>query len=173
MKRTLTLGLFLSLLTFLYTGCSKDDDANGEVQENYFKVKVDGTEKIFPIVEARWVDGGNYLSIYGMNSGKESVTVTVMSEKTRVPAGQYSLDDASGYTILSAHIVSSSNGQLNAAATRGTVSTDDAFDLKITKIDNGQVQGSFTGTLIRVEGLNTIGKVVLTDGQFKASIKPN
>jgi len=173
MNRKILFGAGMVLLTTLFSGCAKDDDVSGEIKDNYLKVKIDGVEKSFPTVEAHWVEGGNYLTINAMDNGKESVTITVMNESTRVPAGQYSLDDASAYSIVSIHNRTSSSTQVNSAATRGTQSKDDSFNLKIDKIDNGSFQGTFSGTLIRVEGLNTLGKVTLTDGEFKSSIAPN
>src|SRR5690606_15062375 len=141
-------------------GCSKDDPATAEVSNNYLKVKVGDIEKNFSNVKARWVDGGNYLEVTGSNGGTEWVTITVLSETTRVPAGQYSLDDASEFDILSAHILTNDQGtQLNHAASRGTLASEDAFNLKINKIDNNQVEGTFSGVLVRVQGAQTLGTV--------------
>lgn len=168
----LTASLFL-FFTVLFSGCSKSDDATGEVGTNYLKVKIDGKEKSFANVTARWVDGGNYLEINGTDSGNEWVTFTVMSESARVPAGEYSLDDASNFTIVSSYSIQKDNAQVNFAATRGTLAAEDAFFLKINKIDNSSVKGTFSAVLVRVEGLNTLGKVALTEGEFQAAVKPN
>lgn len=159
------------LFVFLISGCGKKDPVTGEVKTDYLKVKIDGREKSFTDVEARWVDGGNFLEINATDDGSEWLVITIMSETTRVPAGEYGLDDGSAFTILSAHSVVDNNGQLNHTATRGTLATEDTFNLKIDKIDNGSVEGEFSGVLVRVEGENTLGTVTLTEGKFKAAIK--
>jgi hypothetical protein len=173
MKNKIVSKMIALLFIVLATACSKDDKVNGGVKENYLKVKIDGREKNFPDVRARWIEAGNFLEITASENGSEWVTITVMSETTRVPAGQYSLDDGSAFTILSTHTIINNNAQLNHAATRGTAAREDAFSLKIDKIDNGSVEGSFSGVLVRVEGLTTLGTVTLTEGQFKAAIEPN
>ncbi|MBE8714408.1 hypothetical protein [Sphingobacterium hungaricum] len=161
------------LLIVLFSGCSKTDEATGEVGTNYLKVKIDGKEKSFSDVSARWVDAGNFLEVSGTDSGNEWVTFTVMSESSRVPAGEYSLDDASNFTIVSIYSILKDNAQVNFAATRGTLAPEDAFVLKIDKIDNVSVKGSFSAALVRVEGLNTLGTVTLTEGEFQSAVKPN
>lgn len=160
------------LITLLISSCNKKDEVSGEVKDNYLKVTIDGNEKSFAIVKGRWVDGGNFLEITGNNSGNESIVITVMSDSQRVSSGQYSLDDGSGFTILAAHSVIGSN-QLNHTATRGTLAPEDAFNLKIDRIDNTLTEGSFSGVLVRVEGANTLGTVTLSKGSFKTSIDPN
>lgn len=72
-------------------------------------------------------------SITSNNSGNESIVITMMSDSRRISSGQYSLDDGSGFTILAAHSVISSN-QLHHTATRGTLAPEDAFNLKIDRI---------------------------------------
>ncbi len=173
MKRILFLGAMLALFGTLTVGCSKDDGPSGEVKDNYLKVKVDGVEKNFAVVSANWVQGGGSLSIYGMNDNKESVTIHVFSQTSRIPAGQYSLDDNSGYSITAIHNITNNGNQVNSTASRGTDAPEDSFNLKIDKIDNGSAQGSFSGVLIRVQGLTTLGSVAVTEGQFKVSIKEN
>ncbi len=173
MSRITVFGLLAVLFLCLNAGCSKDEPATGEIKTNYLKVKIDGDEKSFSDVQARWIDGGNYLEITGNDGGQEWVTITVLSETTRVPAGKYMLDDGSAFTILSTHLVKKNNTQLNHTATRGTLAAEDAFTLDIDKIDNGLVEGSFSGKLVRVSGANTLSTVALADGKFKSAIKAN
>jgi len=159
------------IIAILISSCSKKDEVIGEVKDHYLKVKIDGNEKSFATVKGRWVDGGNFLEITGNNSGNESIVITVMSDSRRISSGQYSLDDGSGFTILAAHSVMSSH-QLNHTATRGTLAPEDAFNLKVDRIDNTSTEGSFSGVLVRVAGVNTLGTVTLTEGSFKTSIDP-
>lgn len=173
MKRTALLGASLAIFSLMNFSCSKDDGPSGEVKNNYLTVKIDGVDKTFAVAEARWTEGGNILSMTGTNQGKESIMISVLSETTRVPAGQYSLDDATAFTILSSHMLIKDGAQVNSSATRNTVTKDDSFNLKIDKIDNGSVEGSFSGVLARVQGLNTLGKVSLAGGKFKLAIQPN
>lgn len=160
------------VLFLLFTACSKDN-ATGEVTTNYLTVKIDGKEKNFSDVRGRWVDGGNFLEITASNSGDEWLTFTVMSNSTRVSAGQYSLDDASGFTLISTYSPDKNKPALNYAATRGTLALEDAFALDIKTINNSTVNGSFNGVLVRVEGATTLGQVTLTDGKFNTAIVPN
>ena len=88
MSRITVFGLLAVLFLCLNVGCSKDEPATGEMKTNYLKVKIDGDEKSFSDVQARWIDGGNYLEITGNDGGQEWVTITVLSETTRVPAGR-------------------------------------------------------------------------------------
>ncbi|MFZ4263326.1 hypothetical protein ACFRAE_14900 [Sphingobacterium sp. HJSM2_6] len=166
--------LAIFAFSIIIMGCQKDSSNPGEdVNSNYLKVSVDGVEKNYPTVSAYWVEGGNYLSINAVDQNKESLAITVMSETSRVPIGQYSLQDNSGFTLLSMHSLFNAENQLHHTATRNTVAVEDDFQLKIDKITNSSAEGSFTGTLVRVEGLNTLGKIVLTGGKFKTTIKPN
>jgi len=177
MKRNILLAATIGMFSLMSLGCSKDDGVSGEVGTEYLKVKIDGVEKNFAVVSAYWADGGNTLSMNGtIMDGKnpsEALMLSVISDDARVPAGQYSLDDATSFTILAAHMYVQGNAQINSGATRDTETKDDAFNLKIDKIDNAQVQGSFSGVLARTQGLNTLGKVTLTDGKFSLKIKPN
>lgn len=161
-----------SVLSMFITGCKKDD-ATGTVDSTYFMVKIDGVEKNFASAEARWVDGGNYLEITGSNGGTEWMKLTVMSEATRVPGGQYTLDDLSGFDILAIYSLTKDNQQLNVTATRNTLAPEDALNLDIAKINNSAVEGSFSGALVRVEGSKTLQTVKVTNGEFKTSIKAN
>lgn len=174
MKRNIFFGAVMMILCSLFIGCSKDDETDGgKVSNNYLKVKIDGREKTFTSVQTRWVDGGNYLSIMATDNGKETVMINVLSETSRVPAGQYTLDDATKFTLLATHNITENNKQINATATRNTVAPEDAFTLKIDKINNTSVEGSFKGTLVMVQGLTTLDKMELTDGEFKTDIQPN
>lgn len=159
-------------LVIILTGCKKDE-ATGTVDSTYFTVKIDGVEKSFVSTDARWVDGGNYLEITGSNGGNEWMKLTVMSENTRVPMGQYSLDDHSGFDMLAIYSVTKDNQQLNLTATRNTFAPEDALNLNISKINNSTVEGSFSGSLVRVEGLKTLQTINVTNGKFKTTIKPN
>ncbi|MBD1431566.1 hypothetical protein H8B06_01910 [Sphingobacterium sp. DN00404] len=172
MTRKLLFGVFAALFGFFVCACSKDPVAD-EIKTNYLQLKIDERVKTFSDVEGRWVDGGNFLEIIATDDGKEWFTFTVMSETTRVSAGNYTLDDESGFTILSTYSLVDDNGQLNYAGTRGTLAPEDAFSLRIDKIDNGSAEGSFTGVLVRVQGENTLGMVKITEGQFKTELKPN
>ena len=177
MKRNILLAATIGMFSLMSLGCSKDDDVSGEVGTEYLKVKVDGVEKNFSVVSAYWADGENTLSMNGTtmdgNKPSEALMISVISDDTRVPAGQYSLDDATSFTILAAHMHMQGTGQVNSGATRDTETKDDAFNLKIDKIDNSHVQGSFSGVLAQTQGLNTLGKITLTDGKFSLKIKPN
>lgn len=173
MKRKILFGAVLAVFTLLNFGCSKDEGVSGELGNNYLKVKVDGVEKIFANVSANWVEGGNYLMIIAMDQGKESLMINVMSEATRVPAGEYHLDGGSGFKLLIAHNTTNESGQVNSTATDDTVAPEDSFDLKIDKINNNEVEGTFSGVLVRTQGLVTLATLKLTEGSFKTSIKPN
>ena len=163
--------LALSLFALLFSGCKKDE-ATGTVDTTYMSVKIDGIEKQFSTVNARWVDGGNFLEITGSNDGKEWLTITVMSENTRVSSGRYSLD-TSGPNMLGVYSVTKDNQQLNVTATGGTHAPEDALNLEITKVNNTAVEGSFSGAFVRVEGLKTLQVVSIANGKFKTEIKPN
>lgn len=173
MKKKILLGAVLALFTMLNFSCSKDDNVSGEVENNYLKVKVDGVEKIFSNVSANWVEGGNYLMITAMDQGKESLMINVMSGTTRVPAGEYHLDGGSGFYLLVAHNTTNEGVQVNSTATDGTVAPEDSFNLKIDKINNDEVEGSFSGVLVRSQGLQTLSTLKLSEGEFKTSIKAN
>lgn len=173
MNRKIVFGALAMLFIVLQSACSKDDKTTGEVNNNFLQVKIDGKDKSFSNVIARWVDGGNYLEITGIDPGKESISISVLSDATRVPAGQYGLDDASQFKILSSYSLFNSNSQLNFAATRGTLAVEDAFTLNIEKLNNSATEGTFSGVLVRAEGNTTLGLVRLTEGKFKAAIKAN
>lgn len=172
MKRFLLL-FTLSLLSTTFVGCSDDDDddnnAVGPVGTNYFTVTIDGVQKSFANVSSRWVDGGNYLEINATNDGNEWVSITVLNDTTRVPAGSYTLNDSSPFSILSIYSI----GQLNYTATKDTLAAEDAFTLNITDIDNGSVEGTFSGVLVIVQGENTLDMATLQNGSFRTAIAPN
>lgn len=173
MRRKTFLTAVVLTSAFLFNSCGNDDSVGGPVTNDYLEVKIDGTTKTFSNVKGRWVDGGAYLELTGNNNGTEWISITVLSETTRVPAGRYTLDDGTPYTILSAYGTASGNSQQNYTATRGTAAPEDAFMLDIDKISNTATSGTFSGTLVTVEGLNTLGTVTLTDGKFSAEISPN
>lgn len=173
MKRNL---LFLGVAfisTLLFTACSDDDNAAGSVPTNSLEVTINGTKKSFSNVQGRWVDGGSYLELTATNDGNEWVSVTVLSETTRVPVGTYTLDDGSPFSILSVYNLNSEGSQQNYTATKGTAAPEDAFILDIEKISNSEASGTFSGTLVSVEGLHTTGIVTFTNGKFNVAIKPN
>lgn len=170
MKRNL---LFMAVASaaLLFSSCNDDDDNNagGVVGNSYLNVTINGTQKSFSDVRGRWVDGGNFLEINATNTGEEWVSITVLNETTRVPAGTYTLNDGSPFTILSVY----GDGQLNYTATKNTLAVEDAFNLNISKIDNAEVEGTFSGVLVRVNGETTLGTTTLQNGSFKTSIAPN
>lgn len=161
------------ILSFL--GACKKKDKNtggGSVTGNELSVKINGSKKHFSDARARWIDGGNYLEITANNNGSEWISITIMSETTRVPEGQYGLDDGSAFTLLSTYSLINGSTQLNYAATRGTLAKEDAFTLHLNRI-NGSVEGTFSGVVVMVEGVNTVGMVTLEDGKFRTAILPN
>ena len=170
MKRNVLL-LAVAFTSLLFTSCNDDDDSNasGAVDTSYFRVTVNGTEKNYSNVQGRWVDGGNFLEITATNTGEEWVTITVMNETARVPQGTYTLNDSSPFTILSIYSI----GELNYTATKNTLAAEDAFTLNITDIDNSEVEGTFSGVLVRVNGETTLGTATLQNGSFKTTIAPN
>lgn len=171
MNRKILRSLVPVLLLF-FASCGKDD-TNTAITGGYLTVRVDDREKSFSDVQGRWVDGGNYLEITATNDGNEWLMITVLSESTRVPAGEYALDDGSPFTILSTYALIGNNSQTNYSATRGTLAEEDAFQLTIDKIDNGAVEGEFSGMLVIVEGEQTLGTLSLENGRFNTQIKPN
>lgn len=173
MKRNLLLfgAAFISVLQL--GACSNDDNVTGSVAADSLEVTINGTKKVFSNVQARWVDGGNYLELTASNNGSEWVSVTVLSETTRVPVGTYTLDDGSSFSILSVYNLNSEGSQHNYSATKGTAAPEDAFILDIEKISNSAASGTFSGTLVSVEGLNTTRIVTFTDGKFNVSVKPH
>ena len=173
MKRKFFLTEVLLIGNLLLSSCGNDDSGVGPVTKNYLEVKVDGTAKTFSNVKGRWVDGGSYLELTGNNNGSEWISITILSESTRVPVGSYTLDDATPYTILSTYGTTSGNSQQNYTATKGTAAPEDAFTLNIDKISAIATSGTFSGTLVKVEGLTTLGTVTLTDGKFSAVISSN
>lgn len=173
MKRKILLTGVVLMGTLLLNSCSSDDAVGGPVTNDYLEVKVDGTTKTFANVKGRWVDGGAYLELNGNNNGTEWISITVLSETTRVPVGTYTLDDGTPYTILSTYGTAAGNSQQNYTATKGTAAPEDAFMLDIDKISTTATSGTFSGTLVTVEGLTTLGTVTLTDGKFSAAISPN
>ena len=173
-NKYLVLIIVTAMITML-VACRKKDHNIGGSQTGWgygMQVKVDGTVTHFSDVTARWIDGGNYLEITGTNDGTEWISITIMSETTRVPTGQYSLDDGSAFTILSVYSHTDGNARMNYTATRGTLAPEDAFVLHIDRI-NDEVEGSFSGSVVMVEGIRTLGIVTLEEGQFKAPIRPN
>lgn len=173
MKRKFFLTGVLLMGNLLLNSCSNDDSVVGPVTDNYLEVKIDGTAKTFSNVKGRWVDGGAYLELTGNNNGTEWISITVLSETTRVPVGMYTLDDGTPYTILSTYGTVSGNSQQNFTATKGTAAPEDAFMLNIDNISSTATSGTFSATLVKVEGLTTLGTVTLTDGKFSAVISPN
>ncbi|WP_437918917.1 hypothetical protein [Sphingobacterium sp. LRF_L2] len=173
MNRKIKLGIGAFLLFSLLSSCGKKDTVSGDVKLNSLQVKINGKEKSFSNVQARWVDGGNYLEINSTDNGSEWVSITVLSETTRVSTGQYSLDDESLFTILGVYSLTNNQEQLNYTATRGTLAPEDAFSLKIDKINNTHVEGSFSAVAVRVEGATTLDAVTLTDGKFNVDIDAN
>lgn len=173
MKRKFFLTGVLLIGNLLLSSCGNDDSVMEPVANNYLEVKVDGKAKTFSNVKARWVDGGSYLELTGNNNGNEWISITVLSETTRVPAGRYTLDDGTPYTILSTYGTASGNSQHNYTATKGTAAPEDAFMLDIDKISATTTSGTFSGMLVTVEGLTTLGTFTLTDDKFSAVISPN
>lgn len=163
--------LAISVFALFFSGCKKDE-ATGTIDTTHMSVKIDGVEKKFSAVDARWVDGGNFLEITGSNGSMEWLTITVLSENSRVSSGRYSLD-GTGPNMLGTYSVTKDNQQLNVAATGGTHAPEDALNLEITNLNNSAAEGSFSGALVRVEGLKTLQVVSLVDGKFKTKIKPN
>lgn len=158
---------------FLLTACSKSvDDDLGESM-NFMKVTLGDNEEIYTNVSARWIEGGNSLEVRGTNDGSSWVAFTVMSESSRVPAGTYALDDSSPYTIVALHNRTEHDVQFNFAATRNTLSTVDKFDLKIDKINDRVVEGTFSGKLIYVNGEVLVRSIAVKNGSFSTKIEAN
>jgi len=166
-----TIYAFVAL--FLLTACSKSvDDDLGE-STNFMKVTLGDKEEIYTDVSARWIEGGNSLEVRGTNDGSSWVAFTVMSDVSRVPAGSYTLDDSSPYTILALHNRTENDVQFNFAATRNTLSTLDKFELKIDNINDRAVEGTFSGTLIYVNGEVLVRSIAVKDGSFSTKIEAN
>jgi len=163
-----TIHAFLAL--FLLTACSKSvDDDLGE-STNFMKLTLGDKEEVYTDVSARWIEGGNSLEVKGTSDGSSWVVFSVMSEGTRVSAGNYALDDNSPYTIVALHNRTENNIQLNFAATRNTLSTLDKFELKLDHINDRVVEGTFSGTLIYVHGQEVIRSIELKGGSFSTAI---
>lgn len=174
MMKNILLSASAFLMILSLKSCSNDDSAAAApVKNNYLEVKVNGNKKVFSNVKGRWVDGGNYLELTATDNGSEWLSITVLSDATRVPVGLYTLDDGTPYTILAAYSLIVANGQQNYTATKGTAAVEDAFVLDLNKISNSAAEGTFSGTVVSVEGLTTTGLVTLTDGTFNVSIDPN
>ncbi|WDF70199.1 hypothetical protein PQ465_07425 [Sphingobacterium oryzagri] len=166
-KFTLLIGVMVGIFLF---SCSKRVEDDMIDSGNFLKVTIDGEQHVYTDVQGRWVDGGNYLEITARQDAATWLRITVLSENGRVTTGDYTLDDASGFDILSLYTKPSNDAQLNYAATRATISLLDAFSLKIQAIGDRSVEGTFTGNLIRVQGLEVLGEVQLSDGSFVTSI---
>jgi len=163
---------FLMLIVAVLTisGCSKKDDEANNEGGFHLKAKIGSKDRIFSDVRARWIDGGNYLEITGRASNNEWLTITVMNEAKKVPVGKYSLDDNTGFSILSIYTLIENNTQENYTASRETV-WPDVFNLEITKIDNTVVEGKFTGTLVIGSGLTTVETITVENGSLSAPFK--
>lgn len=161
----------LLIISIFFSSCSNSVDDDLDDSMNFLKVKVGGVERTFTDVSARWIEGGNFLEIVASATGPESLSIVVQSEVSRVPIGEYALDDNSIYTIVSAYSSTENNIQQNFAATRGTVSAFDAFNLKINGLNERVVEGTFSGSLVSVSGLETLATLSLEEGAFYVNMR--
>ncbi len=173
MKRNILFAGTVILMLVMFNACSKDDKVRGRIDNNYFEVEIDGNKRSFTDVSGRWIDGGNFLELTATNDGGEWISITVMSDETRVPAGVYELDDNKPFKMLSTYSLIGASAQKNYTATDNTIAIEDAFVLDLSKINNSEAEGTFSGTLVSVEGYTTISTVTLTNGKFKMAIDPN
>jgi len=164
------LALFFTTLTI--SSCSKDDNETNNESGVHLKAKIGSKDHNFNNVKARWVEGKNYLEITGMTSNNEWLSITVLNETNRVPAGKYTLDDATPFSILSTYHFMEGNVQKNFTASRQTV-WNDAFELEITKQNNTYVEGKFSGTLVIGSGLTTLQTITVENGSFSSPISNN
>lgn len=163
--------LFLFWVACLFSvSCSNRVEDDLAQSGNFLKVTIDGDERIFTDVKGRWVEGGDYLEITAVADASTSVSITVLSENGRVPVGEYVLDDDTGFGLLGVYSHTENDIQHNYAASPSTISLLDAFSLKIQNINDRSVEGTFSGRLIQMRGLEVLGDVVLTDGSFFTAI---
>ncbi|KGE13375.1 hypothetical protein [Sphingobacterium deserti] len=169
MNLRFTIWSFTALL-LLFTSCSDRVKDNLGDATNFLKVTVDDKVEIYNNVSARWIAGGNSLEIRGTRDGSSWMTISILAKDNSVSVGRYTLDDSSPYDMLATYSRLENNQQFNFTATRGTIALSDDFTLEIEDMNEHTVEGSFSGTLIAVQGLNVIDSVVLKDGSFTTSI---
>jgi len=126
--------------------------------------------EIYNNVSARWIEGGNSLEIKGTRDGSSWMTITVLAKDNRVSVGKYMLDDNTAFDILTTYSRIESGQQFNFTATRGTIALLDDFTLEVEDMNEHTVEGSFSGTLIAVQGLEVIDSIILKNGSFSTSI---
>ncbi|TDS07522.1 hypothetical protein [Sphingobacterium paludis] len=161
----------LLAVLLLFTSCSDRVKDNLGDETNFLKVTVNDKVEIYNNVSARWVEGGNSLEITGTRDGSSWMKINVLAKDARVSVGTYMLDDDSTFDIVATYSRINDNQQANFAATRGTVSLLDAFTFEIDDLNEHAIEGSFSGTLIAVRGLEVLDAVELKDGSFSTSIK--
>lgn len=168
-KNTPILFILFLALAFTFVGCKNDDDADGGSGNYFMKATVGGAEHNFSNdLRASWVEGKTFLNITGYHDNS-FITITLMNDSKRATAGQYTLDDASGFQILS--IYSPNGGQENYTASHGTV-WDDQFQINITDINDKTVKGSFSGDLVIGGGGATVAKrIKIENGTFNVPFK--
>ncbi|GHE31096.1 hypothetical protein [Sphingobacterium griseoflavum] len=174
MKFNFTLFMLISVL--LLTTCSacsnSVDDDLGE-STNYMKVTVDDKEEIYSDVSARWLEDGRSLEITATKSGSSWISITVLAPDKRVAAGVYALNDASGFDIVAIHQQLRGDAQLNFSAVRNMISPTATFAMKLEKLTDRAVEGSFSGKLIILQGPTVLHQVALTKGSFSTVIRSN
>lgn len=166
-SRTNTILVFLfAILAITLTSCSNgNDDDNSGGGSGTLKATINGKEVVYTNVRARWVDNSNYLEILGKHDNT-NLMITILTDAAKVPAGSYSLDDNTPYSILAVHNeMLANNQQKNHTASRGTT-WNDQFAMKIDVISTSNVKGTFSGIMVVGEASQVLSTMTVENGSF-------
>lgn len=166
-SRTNTILVFLfALVAFTFASCSNgSDDDNAGGGSGILKATINGKEVVYTNVRARWVDNSNYLEIIGKHDNT-NLMITILTDAQKVPAGSYSLDDNTPYSILAVHNeMLENNQQKNHTASRGTTWNDE-FSFKIDEISSSNIKGSFSGIMVVGQASQVLSTMTVENGSF-------
>lgn len=185
------IGLFLSFVVLMFSGCSKDGNGPAESEDYYFRFKVDGIQQAYTARDQQInltgssqydeQNGVYAINIAGMRnileSGKHTLTVFVSDTEGFAAGTTYSNipgegDDYPDFVFSMGY--HDGAGNLFVAGGAGDKPLAGLYEpafVTFTEIAENYMSGTFSGTLNWYEsssGTNILmGTVVISDGQFK------
>ncbi|MGV6946933.1 hypothetical protein [Sphingobacterium kyonggiense] len=172
MKTKLFLGSLICLFSLLIISCGKDDSTPSDEKGDFIKMKINGVDRVLYSTKANWSREGTQLEFTGIIGEDEFIEIKIGNTTTKLPAGEYNTDQESPFRIIAFYRVIRDNVKITYSAINQSDHKEDYFEIKIDKITNDHVEGTFSGTLIRHKDRVMLDKTTITNGKFSLTIEP-
>lgn len=176
---------FLRLLTYTFLvgilfSCS-DDAENFQIGQDdaYMVALVDGEFVEFNMEITAHQNDAYSLAMIGRSeksgSEKQSLQMVMFNSPTAISTQSYQVDGEETLVLITySNSIIAENGEIfnqdNFSASTASTTPEDSFKVTIEEISASYVKGSFSGTVIMQNSLDSITSVSITDGEFLAPL---